>query len=57
MGFGRNQKSKYYTTLKSRAFNVPSVEARRDYYETIYDKDIRGRWIISDIPSCFCPPD
>ena len=32
MAFGKSQTSKYYTTLRSRAFKVPTVEARRAYY-------------------------
>ena len=54
MAFGKSQTSKYYTTLRSRAFKVPTVEARRAYYDTIYAKDHRGCWVITDVPSCFC---
>ena len=50
----RNASSTYYLRLKRNQYQVPSVEARRAYYDSIYAKDKGGRWVITDVPSCFC---
>ena len=55
MASRKTESNSYHRALRQRAYQVPSVEARRVYYDSIYEKDRMGRWIITARPSCFCP--
>ncbi len=43
----------YYRRNIDKLFVVPSIKARQEYYDQIYEK-VNGRYIVSGVPSCHC---